>query len=83
MGLPTVIFSAEIRAFVLERYTWQTQAAKLFDFCEASMTNPRFLLLLTSMFLIYTQGLWERIAGFSPTTMLILESQFGYTCYYQ
>ena len=28
-------FSAEIRAFVLERYTWQTQAAKLFDFCEA------------------------------------------------
>ena len=38
------------------------------------MTNPRFLLLLTSMFLIYTQGLWERIAGFSPTTMLILES---------
>jgi len=27
-------FSAEIRAFVLERYTWQTQAAKLFDFCR-------------------------------------------------
>lgn len=27
-------FYAEIRAFVLERYTWQTQAAKLFDFCR-------------------------------------------------
>ncbi len=28
-------FFPEIRAFVMERYTWEKQAAKLFEFCES------------------------------------------------
>lgn len=38
------------------------------------MTNPRFLLLTCSLFLVYTQGLWERMFGFSPAIKLISEA---------
>lgn len=38
------------------------------------MTNPRFLLLTCSLFLVYTQGLWERIFNFSPAIGFIIES---------
>lgn len=38
------------------------------------MTNPRYILLITSLFIVYTQGLWERMFGFSPAIKLIAEA---------
>jgi len=37
------------------------------------MTTPRYILLIASLFLVYTQGMWERLFGGSPAIKLIVE----------
>ena len=37
------------------------------------MTQSRFVILLISFFLVYTQGLWERLTDYSPAIKLIIE----------